>query len=148
MKFALVQMNPTVGALPENAAKIVRFAQQAAAAGADVAVFPEQALCGYPPDDLVLRPSFMDAVEAEAGKLAAALPAEMLVLVGAPLRADGRLYNAALLFHGGRRAAVARKMLLPNYGVFDERRYFIPGTQMRLIEMDGSMFAPTVCEDI
>ena len=65
MKFALIQMNPTVGAVKNNAAKILRLAQDAAAAGADVAVFPELALCGYPPDDLVLRPSFLDAVEAE-----------------------------------------------------------------------------------
>ena len=127
MKFALVQMNPTVGALPENAAKIARFAQAAAAAGAEVAVFPEQALCGYPPDDLVLRPRFMDAVEAEAGKLAAALPRELLALVGAPLREAGKLFNTAMLFHGGTRVATAKKMLLPNYGVFDERRIFAPG---------------------
>ena len=147
MKFALIQMNPTVGAVAENAAKIVRRAREAAAAGAGVAVFPEQALCGYPPDDLVLRPSFMDAVEAEAGKLAAALPAEMLVLVGAPLRADGRLYNAALLFHGGRRVAAARKMLLPNYGVFDERRIFAPGAAPLIHEHQGLRLAVHICED-
>lgn len=147
MKFALVQMNPTVGAVQENAAKIVRFAQEAAAAGADVAVFPEQALCGYPPDDLVLRPRFMDAVEAEAGKLAAALPKELLALVGAPLRGDGKLYNAVLLFHGGRRVAVARKMLLPNYGVFDERRIFAPGPAPLVFEFKGARLAVHVCED-
>ena len=147
MKFALIQMNPTVGAVAENAAKIVRRAREAAAAGAGVAVFPEQALCGYPPDDLVLRPSFMDAVEAEAGKLAAALPAEMLVLVGAPLRADGRLYNAALLFHGGRRVAAARKMLLPNYGVFDERRIFAPGAAPLIYDHQGLRLAVHICED-
>ena len=147
MKFALIQMNPTVGAVAENAAKIVRRAREAAAAGAGVAVFPEQALCGYPPDDLVLRPSFMDAVEAEAGKLAAALPAEMLVLVGAPLRADGQLYNSALLFHGGRRVAVARKMLLPNYGVFDERRIFAPGAAPLVYDHQGVRLAVHICED-
>ena len=147
MKFALIQMNPTVGAVTENAAKIVRRAREAAAAGAGVAVFPEQALCGYPPDDLVLRPSFMDAVEAEAGKLAAALPAEMLVLVGAPLRADGRLYNTALLFHGGKRVAAARKMLLPNYGVFDERRIFAPGPAPLIYDHQGVRLAVHICED-
>ena len=66
MKFALVQMNPTVGAVEDNAAKIVRWAREAAAAGADAVVFPELALCGYPPDDLVLLPRFMDAVDAAA----------------------------------------------------------------------------------
>lgn len=147
MKFALVQMNPTVGAVKENAAKIARFAQEAAAAGADVVVFPEQALCGYPPDDLVLRPRFMDAVEAEAERLAAALPKAPLVLVGSPLRGDGKLYNAALLFHGGRRVAVARKMLLPNYGVFDERRIFSPGASPLVFEFKGARLAVHVCED-
>ena len=147
MKFALVQMNPTVGALKENAAKIVRFAQEAAAAGAEVVVFPEQALCGYPPDDLVLRPRFMDAVEAEAERLAAALPKELLALVGAPLREDGKLYNAAMLFHGGKRVAVAKKMLLPNYGVFDERRIFAPGAAPLAYEFKGARLAVHVCED-
>ena len=147
MKFALVQMNPTVGALKENAAKIARFAQAAAAAGADVAVFPEQALCGYPPDDLVLRPRFMDAVAAEVETLAAALPKKLLALVGAPLREDGKLYNAALLYHGGRRAAVAKKILLPNYGVFDERRIFAPGAAPLVFEFKGARLAVHVCED-
>ena len=147
MKFALVQMNPTVGALPENAAKIARFAQAAAAAGAEVAVFPEQALCGYPPDDLVLRPRFMDAVEAEAGKLAAALPRELLALVGAPLREAGKLFNTAMLFHGGTRVATAKKMLLPNYGVFDERRIFAPGAAPLVYAFKGARLAVHVCED-
>ncbi len=147
MKFALVQMNPTVGALAENAAKIVRFAQEAAAGGADVAVFPEQALCGYPPDDLVLRPRFMAVVAAEAEKLAAALPPDLLALVGAPVRENGQLCNAALLFHGGRRVATARKMLLPNYGVFDERRIFAPGAAPLAYEFKGARLAVHVCED-
>lgn len=147
MKFALVQMNPTVGAVRENAAKIVRLAQEAAGAGADVVVFPEQVLCGYPPDDLVLRPRFMDAVEAAAAGLAAALPPEPLVLVGAPLREAERLCNAALLFHGGRRVVAARKMLLPNYGVFDERRIFAPGAAPLVFEFKGARLAVHVCED-
>jgi len=147
MKFALIQMNPTVGAVRENAAKIVRRAQEALAAGAEVAVFPEQALCGYPPDDLVLRPRFMDAVEAEAEKLAAALPKELLSIVGAPVREAGKLYNAALLFHGGKRAAEAKKMLLPNYGVFDERRIFAPGAAPRVFEFKGARLAVHICED-
>lgn len=147
MKFALVQMNSTVGALRDNAAKIVRFAQEAAAGGADVAVFPEQALCGYPPDDLVLRPRFMAVVAAEAEKLAAALPPDLLALVGAPVRENGQLCNAALLFHGGRRVATARKMLLPNYGVFDERRIFAPGAAPLVYEFKGARLAVHVCED-
>ena len=147
MKFALIQMNPTVGAVKENAAKILRFAQEAAAAGAEVAVFPELALCGYPPDDLVLRPRFMDAVEAEVERLAAALPKEMLSIAGAPLREGGKLHNAAMLFSGGRLAAAARKRLLPNYGVFDERRIFAPGTEPLVHEFRGVRLAVHICED-
>ncbi len=147
MKFALVQMNPTVGAVRDNAAKILRFAQEAAAAGAAVAVFPELALCGYPPDDLVLRPRFMDAVEAEVEKLAAALPEDLLAIFGAPLRASGKLHNAALLYRGGKRVATARKRLLPNYGVFDERRIFAPGTEPLVFEFRGARLAVHICED-
>ena len=147
MKFALVQMNPTVGAVAENAAKIAAHARAAAAAGAEVVVFPELALCGYPPDDLVLRPRFMDAVEREAEALAGALPGGVLALVGAPLREGGRLFNAALLFHGGRRVGAAKKMLLPNYGVFDERRIFSPGVEPFVFEFGGARLAVHVCED-
>ena len=147
MKFALIQMNPTVGAVKENAAKILKLAQAAAAAGADVAVFPELALCGYPPDDLVLRPRFMDAVEAEIEKLAAALPGDLLTVFGAPLREGGKLHNAAMLFLGGRRVAVAKKRLLPNYGVFDERRIFAPGTEPLVFEFKGARLAVHICED-
>ncbi|HQN79874.1 MAG: NAD+ synthase [Kiritimatiellae bacterium] len=147
MKFALVQMNPTVGAVAENAGKIVQAAQEAASSGAEVAVFPEQALCGYPPDDLVLRPGFMDAVETEEKKLVGALPGSLLAIVGAPLREGGKLYNAALLFHGGKRVAVARKMLLPNYGVFDERRIFTPGTAPLVFKHRGVRLAVHICED-
>jgi NAD+ synthase (glutamine-hydrolysing) len=147
MKFALIQMNPTVGAVQENAAAILRMAREAAAAGAEVAVFPELALCGYPPDDLVLRPRFMDAVEAAAGQLAKDLPPELLAIVGAPVREGGKLQNTAKLFHGGRRVAVARKMLLPNYGVFDERRIFTPGPLPLIYEFKGVRLAVHICED-
>jgi NAD+ synthase (glutamine-hydrolysing) len=147
MKFALVQMNPTVGAVEDNAAKIVRWAREAAAAGADAVVFPELALCGYPPDDLVLRPRFMDAVDAAAERLAAELPPELLSIVGAPMRGEGRLYNAALLFQGGRRTAAANKMRLPNYGVFDERRLFAPGAEPLVFDCGGARLAVHICED-
>ena len=147
MKFSLIQMNPTVGAVKENAAKFLKLAQEAAAAGADVAVFPELALCGYPPDDLVLRPRFMAAVEAEVERLAAALPKDLLAIFGAPLREGGKLHNAAMLFLGGRRVAVAKKRLLPNYGVFDERRIFAPGTEPLVFEFKGARLAVHICED-
>lgn len=147
MKIALVQMNSTVGALPENAVKIAQYARKAAEAGAEVVVFPELALCGYPPDDLVLRPGFLDAVEAEAENLAAALPPQMLAIVGAPLRQGADLCNAALLFQNGRRVAAARKMLLPNYGVFDERRLFAPGAEPLVFKFKEVRLAIHICED-
>ncbi len=147
MKVALIQMNPTVGAVKENAATILRFAQEAAAAGAAIAVFPELALCGYPPDDLVLRPRFLNAVEDEVEKLAAALPEELLAMVGAPLREGGKLYNTAMLFLGGKRVGVAKKRLLPNYGVFDERRIFTPGTEPLVYAFRGARLAVHICED-
>lgn len=147
MKFALIQMNPTVGAVKQNAAKILRLAQEAATDGAEVAVFPELALCGYPPDDLVLRPRFLDAVEAEVEKLASALPKELLTMVGAPLREDGKLYNAAMLFLGGQQVAAAKKQLLTNYGVFDERRLFRSGSAPLIYEFQKARLAVHICED-
>lgn len=147
MKCALIQMNPTVGALKANAEKILGLAREAVARGADMAVFPELALCGYPPDDLVLRPHFMDAAEAELESLAQALPPELLALVGAPVRRDGKLYNTAQLIQGGRCIAEARKILLPNYGVFDERRIFSPGDLPLIHEWQGIRLAVHICED-
>jgi len=147
MKCALIQMNPTVGALKENAARILRHAQDMALEGAELVVFPELALCGYPPDDLVLRPRFLDAVETEMEKLTAALPGELLVMVGAPMRENGKLYNAAMLLTGGQCVAAAKKILLPNYGVFDERRIFSPGTEPLVHEFHGIRLAVQICED-
>ena len=147
MKMALVQMNSTVGALGENAAKIARFARAAADAGAEIAVFPELALCGYPPDDLVLRPRFMEAAEAAAERLAAELPGDLLCVVGAPTRENGRLHNAGLVFLGGKKVAAAKKMLLPNYGVFDERRIFSPGERPVVVEHRGLRLGIHICED-
>ena len=147
MKCALIQMNPTVGAVKANAADILRWAQDAAREGADLAVFPELALCGYPPDDLVLRPRFLDAVEAEVDRLAAALPRDLLVMVGAPMREGGKLYNTAMLLQGGQQVAIAKKILLPNYGVFDERRIFSAGTEPLVYEFKGARLAIQICED-
>ncbi len=147
MKFALIQMNPTVGAVQANADAIIQWAAEAAQSGADVAVFPELALCGYPPDDLVLRPRFMEAVEAELSRLAAELPPRLLAIAGAPMAEGAKLVNTAQIFHGGARVAVARKMLLPNYGVFDERRIFKPGIEPLIYAYRGMRLAVHVCED-
>ncbi|MCX7010845.1 MAG: asparagine synthase-related protein, partial [Kiritimatiellaeota bacterium] len=143
----MAQVNMTVGALAENAEQILHAAQSAAAHGAQVIVFPELALSGYPPEDLVLKPHFLADTAAELQRLAAALPSQPLVIVGFPEAADGKVFNAASLLHGGKVLATYRKMLLPNYGVFDEKRLFTPGEKPLVIEAVGLRIGLHICED-
>ncbi len=144
---ALVQVDFTVGALRPNAEKIARLAGRLHAEGAGVVVFPELALCGYPPEDLVLKPHFLDDAAAALGDLAAALPPAAVVLAGAPVRRRGRVLNAAAVLAGGRLAAVYGKHLLPNYGVFDEKRLFAPGGTSLVLTAPGARLGVHVCED-
>ncbi|MGD9952453.1 MAG: NAD+ synthase [Burkholderiales bacterium] len=146
--IAAAQMNCTVGDLPGNAARILEHAERARAAGADLLLTPELSLCGYPPEDLVLRGGFLadcrEALERLAGQLRGPD-----VVVGFPERsADGRRYNAAALIRGGRIAAVARKRELPNYDVFDEKRYFDAGEAPCVFELKGVRFGLAICEDV
>jgi NAD+ synthase (glutamine-hydrolysing) len=143
----LAQINPTVGALAENAELMLRAARAAAARGAQLVAFPELALSGYPPEDLVLKPHFLSDAAAELERLAAALPPELLVLVGFPEAADGNIYNSAAVLQGGARLATYRKMLLPNYGVFDEQRLFTPGAKPLVLEAAGVRIGLHICED-
>ena len=126
LKIAIAQINATVGDLAGNAARILDFSRRAKALGADLLMTPELALCGYPPEDLLLRADFHAACVQEIDALAAAVP-EIAVLIGHPLQREGRLYNAATLLRGGKRVATYCKQRLPNYEVFDEARYFTPG---------------------
>ncbi|QJE72802.1 NAD+ synthase [Aerophototrophica crusticola] len=149
LTIALAQVNPTVGALPANGELIRRARAEAAARGADLVVFPELSVCGYPPEDLVLKPFFMDRVEA----LVQALAAETAdggpgLLVGAPWRVDGKRHNAALLLDGGAVAAVRVKHDLPNYGPFDEKRVFSPGPLPGPVNFRGVRLGVMVCEDM
>ncbi len=149
LSIALAQINPTVGDLAGNAARIRAARAEAAAQGADLVVFPELVVTGYPPEDLVLKPAFQQAVEATVNALAAETgsggPA---MLVGAPWLDKGGLHNAALLLDGGRIAAQRFKHDLPNYGVFDEKRVFAAGPLPGPIAFRGVRLGVMVCEDM
>jgi NAD+ synthase (glutamine-hydrolysing) len=151
MRLALAQVNCTVGDLAGNAAVVLQNTQAAAAAGADLVAFPELTITGYPPEDLVLRPGFRTASRAAIEKLAADLAAaglgETAVVVGY-VDDDGKPRNAAAFVHRGAVLARYFKQHLPNYGVFDERRYFEPGTRLTIVRHLGVDIALTICEDV
>ncbi|MBS0001678.1 MAG: NAD+ synthase [Thioalkalivibrio sp.] len=147
LRMALAQMNPVVGSLRGNASRMLEATERARALGADVAVFPELAITGYPPEDLLLRPRFLQDTAAEVERIAAGARGIDLV-IGAPLATGSGVINAALLLRDGRVQAQYAKHRLPNYSVFDERRYFHPGTEAVVAEIAGMRMALTVCEDI
>lgn len=148
IKIALAQMNPTLGNVAGNAAQIVAQAQRAVAAGAAVLITPELALCGYPPEDLALRPDFYDENARVLDQLAHQLPADLAVVVGHPLDEDDRYFNAASLLRGGRIEAVYRKQKLPNHSVFDEQRTFVAGDAACVFNCAGMRFGINICADI
>ena len=148
LKIAIAQINATVGDLAGNAARILDFAQRAKAQGADLLLTPELALCGYPPEDLLLREDFYDACERELAALAAAAPG-IAILVGHPLAKDGDCYNAATLIDSaGVRVATYCKQRLPNYEVFDEERYFASGDTPCVVELKGVRCGINICADV
>jgi NAD+ synthase (glutamine-hydrolysing) len=146
LKVALAQVNPTVGDIPGNARKIAGRISEARDQGAALVVFPELTLSGYPPEDLLLKTSFLEQV-AEALQELAAQTRGIVALVGFPESADD-VYNAAAVLADGEVAAVYRKMYLPNYGVFDEQRYFQSGAEAGIFELNGVPIGITICEDI
>ena len=149
ISIALAQLNPTVGDVAGNIAALRRARAEAAAQGADLVVTSELFVAGYPPEDLVLKPAFQDAVEAAvkafARETADGGPA---VIAGAPWRTDGKLYNAALLLEGGAVSYVRLKHELPNYGVFDEKRVFAAGPAPGPVVFKGVRLGLQVCEDM
>jgi NAD+ synthase (glutamine-hydrolysing) len=147
LKTALIQMNPAVGALEENANRMIIDAQGAAGTGAQLIVFPELALCGYPPEDLVLRPQFIQDCDRQLKRLADKLPKQVFTVVGAPLTDGTGRYNTAVVFHGGQVVGIYRKMLLPNYGVFDEKRVFDAGCEAFTFNAFGTKVGIHICED-
>jgi NAD+ synthase (glutamine-hydrolysing) len=147
MRLALAQINAVVGDLDGNRERILAGIEDARAAGADVVVLPELAVTGYPPEDLLLRPAFVRAAE-ESTRAIAASTQGMIALVGTPWRFDDGLANACVVCEGGEIMAIYRKRLLPNYGVFDEKRYFEPGLEPLVLDHPTFRFGPTVCEDV
>jgi len=139
-------MNPTVGDIAGNAERIRTGLDSAREAAADLVLFGELALTGYPPEDLLLREHFLADARAALSNLAAETHG-VVAVVGFPER-DGHVYNAAAVLADGAVQAIYRKVHLPNYGVFDERRYFQPGTSGATIEVGGRLIGLTVCEDI
>jgi NAD+ synthase (glutamine-hydrolysing) len=146
MRLALAQINTVVGDLDGNREKIVGWIQESRAAGADVVLFPELAVTGYPPEDLLLRPGFVRAAARSLAEIAQEAR-ELVALVGTP-HYDGDLYNACAVLSGGEVKAIVRKRFLPNYGVFDEDRYFAPGRDLVLVRLGDCLIGPTVCEDM
>lgn len=149
LRIAQAQINPTVGDIDANLEMIYEQTQSARAAGAHLVTFPEMALNGYPPEDLLIKPRFLADSRAAIQELAARCQGINLVVGFADADpARGRCYNAAAVISQGRVAAVYRKKELPNYGVFDEKRYFTPGDACLLLEMGGARLMVTICEDV
>ncbi len=148
LRIALAQLNPIVGDLAGNEKKLIEARAKAAAEGADLIVFPELFLTGYPPEDLVLKPAFHNAARARAEALARTLGPGPAVLVGTVWPENGAIYNAVLLLADGEVAAVRHKVDLPNYGVFDEKRVFTAGALPSPISFRGVRIGVPICEDI
>jgi NAD+ synthase len=144
--IALAQLNPTVGAVSANLAKAK--AEVTKLAGVDLVLFPELYIAGYPPEDLVLRPSFVAACKTACEELAAAFPQGPAMLMGLPWREGEKLHNAVALLSGGKIETVRFKHDLPNYGVFDEKRVFQPGPAPGPISFKGVRIGVPICEDI
>ena len=150
MKIALGQINPTIGDFGGNARKIVERARQAQGAGAEMILFPELAICGYPPRDLLEKPAFIAKNQQMAQEIARAVP-EITIVCGfvsaARVETGKRIMNSAAVLRQGIIQFVQSKMLLPTYDVFDEPRYFDPALSQQVYPMNGTKMALTICED-
>ncbi|HVL33244.1 MAG TPA: nitrilase-related carbon-nitrogen hydrolase, partial [Actinomycetota bacterium] len=147
LRIALAQVNPTVGDIAGNVALIEKWFTKAVTAGADVVAFPELAVTGYPPEDLLHKPAFVDANREAARYLATALRGAVGIFGFVERGSDAKLYNAAAVVSGGKTRGVYRKVQLPNYGVFDEKRYFSAGDEYPVFGVRGVTVGVTICED-
>ena len=150
MKIALAQFNPTVGDFEGNSARILELARQARAGGAEVAVFSELCLCGYPPQDLIERPAFIQRNHDYLGGFAGTSRSRPLSAMWARRmrNRESRVANLAALIADGKILFEQQKMLLPTYDVFDETRYFQPALTQHAFLLDGETLGVTICEDI
>ncbi len=146
MRIALAQLNAVVGDLDGNVERVTAAVSEAQRAAADIVVLPELAVTGYPPEDLLLRPGFVRAAREAVDEVARACT-DTVALVGAPAF-DRDLANAAFVCAEGTVKGVYRKHFLPNYGVFDEHRYFAAGRELLLLELGDVLVGPTICEDV
>ncbi len=148
LRIALAQVNPTVGDIEANLAKISQLYAASEAAGCDIVMFPELSITGYPPEDLVLKAGFVAANQEAMGNFARTTGTCVAVVGFVDGSTDLELYNAAAVISGGVVHDVYRKQLLPNYSVFDEQRYFTPGDSFSLYQIGGVHVGVTICEDI
>lgn len=146
LKIAACQLNPTVGDVEANTNKIISVIKLAKERGASLVIFPELAISGYPPEDLLAKPSYIDKCQKELDRLAE-VTRGITAIVGT-VEHDQQLYNSAAVVDDGKVVSFVRKEILPNYLVFDEKRYFAPGDRPSLVfEKDGVLFGVTICED-
>ncbi|MHB1319712.1 MAG: nitrilase-related carbon-nitrogen hydrolase, partial [Anaerolineae bacterium] len=146
VRIAMAQMNALVGDIDGNVRKIEAGIRRAREMGADLALFPEMSIPGYPPEDLLLKPSFLRANLDAARSIAGATVGITAVVGFADV--EGDVFNAAAIFHDGQWAHTYRKHYLPNYGVFDEDRYFQVGTDIGVLRRGDVTFGVSICEDI
>jgi NAD+ synthase (glutamine-hydrolysing) len=146
LRLAMAQINVVVGDIEGNTLKILQWIDRARVQGADIVSFPELALTGYPPEDLLLKPQFIDANLLALDKIVASTR-DITAVVGFVDRRDD-IFNAAAIAQNGKLVTVYHKIYLPNYGVFDEFRYFQPGSRCPVMQMDGATIGVSVCEDI
>lgn len=147
LNIAIAQLNPCVGDFDQNLKKILRAIDDAKINNADAILFPEMVVTGYPPEDLLFRPAFLQQVEQMLESIKAA-STDITVVIGAPVEKQGKLYNMAVAYQANQVIAEYAKQNLPNYRVFDEKRYFEAGSETTLITINGIKTALLICEDI
>jgi NAD+ synthase (glutamine-hydrolysing) len=148
LRIALAQVNPTVGDLAANAALVRENFKTAQDAGAHIVVFPEMVLTGYPVEDLALRPSFQLASQSAVAELAKSLTGKTVAIVGYLDQVNGAPQNMVAVISGGEIKARYAKCHLPNYGVFDEYRNFVPGDKTLVVRIHGADIGIAICEDL